>query len=165
MSSSFMQYVKENASFVFCDTDTDARKVRRQNFSRRLHATSLEKCSCRFHFLSLQPRLHWKQILLTKNKQNKTNKKSQSCFKEKYGILLPFQRRVYAFVSDNSKSTVIVNISFFPLKLQWLASMINNIHPSLQLTPALFCCQVMFNVSFPPNNGETSPLVAGKTVS
>lgn len=34
MSTSYVHYVKKNASYVFGDTDKDVRKVRRQNFSR-----------------------------------------------------------------------------------------------------------------------------------
>lgn len=47
MSTSYMQYVREDAPYVFCDPDTDVRKIS----VGTLHATSLEKCSCRFQLL------------------------------------------------------------------------------------------------------------------
>lgn len=53
---------------------------------------------------------------------------------------------------------------FLLLKLQWIISMINNNHPSLQLTPALLLLGNVYN-QLSSKHREVSSLVAGKTAS
>lgn len=85
--------------------------------------------------------------------------------KKKKQTLRPFQAEVsyFIFLSENicfsvrqAKDGTQCQYFLFLLKLQWIISMINNNHPSLQLTPALLLLGNVYNQLSSKHRGELS---------